>query len=203
MSGGAGVPWVGGVVLAAGASSRLGAGPPKQLLDAGGQPLVRRAAATALAAGVAELVVVVGHRAGEVAAALAGLELAVVRCRDWSAGLSASLRAGLAALSPGADAALILPCDQPFLSPALLARLLAVHAATQAPIVAPVAGGVRRGAPALFARSLFAELRSLSGDDGGRVLLARYPHRVGEVAVDDPRQLADLDTPADRLRLLG
>jgi molybdenum cofactor cytidylyltransferase len=190
------------VILAAGASSRMGR--PKQLLDWGGRPLARAAAEPALAARLAPIVAVVGAARAEVEAALADLPLQVVANPDYAAGQSTSLRAGIAALDPDADAVVVLLGDQPFVTAAIVERLVAEWHASQASIVAPVYAG-QRGNPVLFARAVFPELLAIQGDQGARSVLAADPSRIHPVAFDDPRPLADIDTLEDyeRLRVRG
>src|SRR5512141_2033997 len=103
---------VAAIVLAAGASSRMGR--PKQLLDWNGRPLVRAAAEIALAARLEPLLVVVGGAQAAVANALAGLPLQMIINPDYAAGQSTSLRAGVAALGQDVDAVVVLLGDQPF-----------------------------------------------------------------------------------------
>lgn len=188
-----------GVLLAAGAASRMGR--PKQLLDWGGRPLVRAAAEQALASGLAPLLAVVGAAAEEVMAALAGLPVTPLPCPDYAAGQSASLRAGVAALGPETAAAVVLLADQPFVTAQIIARLVAEWRTSGAPIVAPLYRGVR-GNPVLFGRAVFPELLALSGDTGARAVIAADLQRVRLVPFDDDRPLLDIDTPEeyDRLR---
>ncbi len=202
-------PPVSGIVLAAGTSSRLASGVtpeggqrnlPKQLLELGGRPLLRRVAQAALGSRLSEVVVVLGHEARQVAAALDGLEVRTVVNPDYRRGQSASVRAGLAAAAPDARAALFLPADQPLVSSRLIDRLIAAWAGCEGAIAVPVRHG-DRGAPVLFDRAYFAELAALEGDAGGRRLLPRHPAAIVEVEVDDPLELADVDTEED-LRLL-
>ena len=191
---------VSGIVLAAGASRRMDAGPPKQLRELSGEPLVRRVVKAALASRLGEVVVVLGHAAKEVAGALAGLEVPTVDNPDHRRGQSTSVRAGLAAIDPGAGAALFMPADQPLLSCRLIDRLIGTYRRDGGPIVVPTWEG-RRGSPTLFDRSLFFELERLTGDTGGRSLLPRYRASIIEVPVDDPEELADVDTESDLRRL--
>ncbi len=191
---------VAGIVLAAGTSSRLAGTVPKQLLEIGGRPLLRRAAQAALASRLAEVVVVLGHASRKVAAALEGLDVRTVENPDFRHGQSTSVRAGLAAVAPGAQAALFLPADQPWVTGRLIDRLIDEWAPVDGAIVVPTWQG-RRGAPVLFDRALFGELAALEGDVGGRVLLHLHASRVVEVEVDDPLVLADVDTEEDLKRL--
>lgn len=107
-----------GVLLAAGTSSRMGR--PKQLLEWGGRPLVRHVVQTALASRLDGLIVVIGAAAAEVRQALDGLtgQVQLVECADYAEGQAASLRAGLAALPAGAEAAVVLLVDMPLVGPA-------------------------------------------------------------------------------------
>lgn len=184
-----------GIVLAAGLSRRMGGDLPKQLLPFEGEPLVRRAARRALASRLAEVLVVVGHRGGDALAALAGLPVRVVDNPAFAEGKAASIRAGLAALSPQAAGALFIPCDQPHLDASVLDLLIAAHERNPGAVIVPVHRG-RRGAPVLFPRRLFAALARLSGDQGGRDLLRRdRPEALVGVELADPRALEDLDEP--------
>lgn len=192
--------FVGGIILAAGLSSRMGR--PKLLLDWGGRPLVRAVAETALSAHLDELVVVVGSERAATAAALAGLPLRLVVNEDYAAGQSASLRAGIAALGSTIDAALVLLGDQPFVTAAIITRLVADWRASGAAIVAPSYAG-QRGNPVLFARALFPELLAIHGDQGARGVIAADPGRVHLTPFDDAQPLADIDTPQEYERLRG
>ena len=177
-------------------------GRPKQLLDWHGRPLVRAAAETALAAGLDPLVAVVGAARAEVIAALAGLPLRIVANPSYLAGQSTSLRAGVAALGPDVDAAVVLLGDQPFVTVEIVGRIVAEWRASGAVIVAPVYAG-QRGNPVLFDRAVFADLLAIQGDQGARAVLAADPSRVRLVHFDDARPLADVDTPEDYERLLS
>lgn len=191
---------VSGVLLAAGASSRFAGPRPKQLALFEDEPLVRRAARTALASRLRELIVVVGFAPAMVREALTGLSLRVVENPDFRAGQTGSLATGLAAIDPAARAALVLPCDQPLLTADDLDRMIAAYESSAPPIVLPRAPR-RRGAPALFDHTLFGDLARLEGDSGGRQLFERFADRIVEVELSDPRVLEDVDTPADLRRL--
>ena len=188
---------VAGIVLAAGESSRFGQ--PKQLLDWCGQPLVRRAAETALSAGLAPVVVVTGAHGAEVQRALEGLPVTLAHNPDWAAGQSTSLIQGLRALPETAGAAVFLLADQPFVSERLLEALIETHCQTLAPVIAPLVDG-RRANPLLFDRATFPGLLALQGDVGGRAVAAHYPITYLEWL--DRRLAEDIDTPEDYRRLL-
>jgi molybdenum cofactor cytidylyltransferase len=186
------------VVLAAGGSTRFSQ--PKQLLDWGGEPLVRHVVKTVLAAAVNQVVVVVGHRAEEVRAALAGLPVIVVVNPNWDYGLSTSVRSGLEAAAPGWGAALFVQADQPLLTAAVINALIQRHRETLAPIVYPSFHG-QRGTPTLFDRALAGELLAVEGDRGGSALLPKYRDRAQAVPVDNGGILEDIDTEDDYQRL--
>lgn len=185
---------VGAIILAAGGSVRMGR--PKQLLPIGGQSMVRRVTEAVCGAGLAQVVVVVGAHAEAVTQALAGLPVEIIVNQAWAAGLSTSMRMGLRALRPEVQAALLVLADQPALSPDLLKTLVVRYRATKARIVAPCFQG-QRGNPVLFDRALFAELLAVTGDQGGRAVIARHGDEVERVEVGEAAALLDVDTRRD------
>lgn len=193
---------VSGILLAAGASSRFAGPRPKQLALFDGEPLVRRAASAALASRLRELIVVVGFAPVMVRDALSGLRLRVVENPDFRDGRAGSLTTGLAAIDPTARAVLVLPCDQPLLTASDFDRMIVAYESSGPPIVLPRAPR-RRGAPALFDRTLFGDLAGLQGDDGGRLLFDRFADGIVDVELSDPRVLQDVDTRDDLRRLEG
>jgi molybdenum cofactor cytidylyltransferase len=182
------------VVLAAGTSSRMGR--QKLLLPMGeGRPLVRLSVERVLAGGLDDVVVVLGRDADRVAGALSGLAIRPVVNPRYAEGQSTSLRAGLDAIMPGTEAVVVALGDQPLPDPGLIGRMVAAFRETRRPVVVPrYRDG--RGNPVLFAAALFDELRAVTGDQGGRGVIAAEPGRVAEVAVDAPMP-ADVDTWAD------
>ncbi|MBK3398399.1 MULTISPECIES: nucleotidyltransferase family protein [Methylobacterium] len=187
---------VGTVLLAAGRGTRFGAS-PKLLSVLDGKPLVRHAAEAAVQAGLGPVVAVLGHAGAQVREALAGLPLTIVDNPDYAAGLSTSLRAGLAALPEAVTGAIVLLGDMPRVGSGLPVRLAeAFRAAPVAPAaVVPVKDG-RRGNPVLLNRRLLsAGIAGLTGDRGAGPLLARRDD-VLELAVDEAGVLIDVDTPA-------
>jgi molybdenum cofactor cytidylyltransferase len=188
---------IAGVILAAGGAQRMQQ--PKQALIWRGQPLVHHVARAALEADLDPVVVVTGSAAGQVEAAVGGLPVQVVNNPDWQTGQSSSVKTGLRALPAQTGAAVFLLADQPQIPAELIARLVETHAATLSPLVAPLVQG-QRANPVLMDRATFADLFSLSGDQGGRALFARYP--VQWVPWHDPAVLQDIDTPEDYQRLL-
>lgn len=185
----------GAVVLAAGRSERMGR--PKQLLVLDGEPLVRRAARAAVEAGLWPVVVVVGDRADEVRAALAGLPVATVANLDFARGMAGSLRRGLSRLAecaPDAAGVLVLTCDQPRVTAEHLVRLAEAAREKDKAIAASAYAGAL-GVPAFFSAPVLPELRALQGDQGARGVIASDLLRVA--AVPFPGGELDVDTPED------
>jgi molybdenum cofactor cytidylyltransferase len=187
-------PLVSAVVLAAGRSTRMGA--PKLLLPVEGRAMVERVVAAAAESAAADTVVVVGSEAAAVSAALGGHPVRIVVNPDHEQGMSTSLRAGLSAVPPGYDAVLFVLGDQPFVTPAVIDRLIRRFAETGAGIVRPLAGG-GPAHPVLMASRYFPEIQALDGDVGAREILARHPEDVAYIELEDPRSTLDVDTPAD------
>jgi molybdenum cofactor cytidylyltransferase len=188
-----------GIVLAAGRGARMGS--PKQLLELDGRPLLQHVIDAAAAAPLEGVIVVLGHEAERVAAALdlpAGVVVvANPRHRD---GQSTSLRAGLGHAPGGAAAALVLLGDQPEVRTDAIAALVEAHAVSDAPILRAAYRG-RAGHPVVLDRSIWPDVAALRGDAGARALIAAGagPVALVEVGGDAPQ---DIDTPEDHRRLL-
>lgn len=187
---------VAAVLLAAGRSTRMA--PRNKLLveDASGAPMVARAADALLASRARPVIVVTGHDEARLRAALAGRDgLRFVRAEDYAQGLSASLRAGLAAVPPGAEGAVVALGDMPLVDGALVDRLLdAFDPEEGRAIVQPAHGGVG-GNPVLWARGFFAEMMALTGDTGAKPLLARHADALHLLEAGGDAVLRDFDTP--------
>ena len=192
-------PRVAAVVLAAGQSSRMGSN--KLLADLKGQPMIRRSVAAMRQA--ADLTVVVtGRDAGEIGKALDGLPVMLVHNAHFAEGMSTSLRAGIEALPPDTDVAVIALGDMPLVSPEVARRLIAAYnPAEHRSVCVPVFKGTR-GNPVLWGRQHFEALKGMSGDRGARALLDQLADDVVEVAMADEAVLLDADTPEalERLR---
>lgn len=181
-----------GLILAAGAGSRFDGG-VKLLARLGGRPLVERAIVAMCAHDALERVVIVlGAHADELRAAVRFGRAEPVVCRDWAAGMSASLQAGMAALG-GAGAARVLVTlgDSPTLTPAVIARLLA------APAPARATYDGRPGHPVVLGPAQLAAVPSLRGDQGARILL----RDAALVECGDLASGVDVDTAGDLARL--
>lgn len=185
---------VAGLLLAAGAGSRMGG--PKALLELDGEPLVQRGIRLLREGGCAPVVVVVGAAADEVRGSCDGAT--VVEAPDWASGMAASLRAGLAALT--ADACVVALVDQPLVTAEAVRRLQAAHGAGARAAVASYAGRARN--PVLLDRSTWADVAvRATGDEGARAWLREHAELVVEVDCTDTGSPDDLDTPQDLARL--
>lgn len=188
-------PSVAAILLAAGASTRLGQ--PKQLISIDGETLLRRTARFAAEAGCSPIFVVLGHQADRMREELDGLDAIPLLNRDWPEGMGSSLRCGVRAvlgLSPQPSAVLLLVCDQPRLSAHHLRALLARHASAGASVTAS-AYARRAGVPAVFAPPLFPDLLHSHGDRGARDLIRSHAHHLQ--ALPWPEGEFDLDLPED------
>jgi molybdenum cofactor cytidylyltransferase len=188
------------IVLAAGRSTRLGRS--KQLLPLGGLPLLAHVLRNAAAANLDEVVLVLGHNATTIAGAVGDWGQRIVVNPDYAAGQSTSLRAGLAALDPRSEAAIVLLGDQPQVTRPIIDAITDTYRATGGPIVLPTYGG-DRGNPVLFARLLFPELARLTGDEGARSLLATHAAEVVPIPVSDSPPPRDVDTEEDYAALVA
>jgi molybdenum cofactor cytidylyltransferase len=194
-------PAVAAVVLAAGRSRRMA--PLNKLLvtDRAGTPMIRRVVDAALASRAAPVLVVLGHQADQVEAALTGRPVRFVHAPDYAEGLSASLRAGIGAVPPEAAGAIVLLGDMPLVGPHIIDRLLAAFDPEEGrSIILPTFRG-KQGNPMVWGRSHFAAIQAVNGDVGARHVAAGLADRVTEVEVADDAVLRDFDT-ADALNTL-
>jgi CTP:molybdopterin cytidylyltransferase MocA len=191
---------VAAIVLAAGASRRLGQ--PKQLLMLDGETLLARSVRLANEAGAAPVLVVLGANSELIGSAIPAGSATVVMNENWEQGIASSIHAGLKALDPAESdvgGVLILACDQPRLSAEHLRELIqSLAGQRETSIVASAYAGVH-GIPAVFPREAFPHLLALSGDKGARALLMQPPCPLialafegGEVDIDRPDDLEQL-----------
>lgn len=190
------------VILAAGTSRRMGR--PKQLLEWRGQPLVVHAVKAAVDSRADQVIIVLGAHQQQIQAALAGAfdwhrgRVRVVNNPAWADGQSTSVLAALQALPDECQAVMFLPVDQPGLPSSLLRRMWRLWRQGY-DRVAPQVDGQLRGAPAIFDRRFWPQLRKLTGDQGARPLLRTDRESIAPVTVRE-EWLADIDTPEDWMR---
>ena len=194
-------PRIAAVVLAAGQSRRMGA-LNKLLIEVDGESMVRRVAAAALASKAAPAVVVTGHQAERVRAALDGLDLTFAHNPDYAEGMSSSLLCGIEALDPPLDGAVVCLGDMPRTSAALIDRLIAGFNPLEGRAIGVPTYRGKRGNPVLWAARYFGEIRNLSGDVGARHLIGNHADAVYEIESPDHSVTIDVDTP-EALDALG
>ena len=194
---------VAAIVLAAGASRRMGPDVNKLLLPLGGEPMVRRVVRRAVEAGLTPVVIVVGHDAARVRAALDGLPCAFAENAEYVGPASSSLHAGVRVLheTPVA-AAVVLLGDMPHVSVAMLQALaMSLSGGAGAAISRYAPAGVI-GPPLGFRRELWPQLLAVHGEGAGRAVALANPDAAAWH--DWPAQaLDDVDTPAEYEALAG
>ena len=182
------------LLLAAGQSRRMG-GPNKLLAEIDGVPMVTRVAQRLLAARARPIIAVLGNQAEMVDAALGKLPVERVRNPEFAAGLSTSLKRGIAALPPDLDGVIICLGDMPLISGRHLDRLIAAFNPLEGrAIIVPTRRG-KRGNPVLWSKRFFPEMAELAGDVGAKHLIGEHSELVAEVEMDDDAVLVDIDTP--------
>ena len=193
-----------GLVLAAGRSSRMGTAKASLPLDAA-DTFLTRIVRTFIAAGVDDVVVVVGHDAEAIAGAFgaSGLPARFVVNRDYDRGQLSSLVAGLGVVDrPGVEAALVTLVDVPLVSAATVRAVIERYRRTGAPIVRPTSGD-RHGHPLLVDRSLFDALRAADPAEGPKPVVRAHASAAGDLPVADEGAFVDVDTVEEYERLLS
>jgi CTP:molybdopterin cytidylyltransferase MocA/SAM-dependent methyltransferase len=187
-----------GLVLAAGAGSRFGGG--KLLAPIGGRPILQHVLDALAAAGVGDVVVVLGREAGAIEAAIDWRTERRVVNPDPERGLSSSLAVGFETIGPDAGSVLVALGDQPLVSVQVIRSLLDAPVDTSRPIVVPAYPDERGRNPVLVRRAAFPIVAEASGDRGLGPVIAAHPDLVAEIPVDGANP--DVDTPADHARAI-
>ena len=185
---------VAAIVLAAGQSTRMAPYHKLLVADRGGKTMIARTVDNVLASGARPILVVVGHRADDIKAALGGRPVTYVSAADYASGLSASLKAGITAVPPEATGALVCLGDMPLVTGRMIDRVIAGFDSDEGRgIVVPVHQG-KIGNPILWDRRFFPDILALSGDSGARKLLDSHAEAVAEIDLGDDAVLRDFDT---------
>jgi molybdenum cofactor cytidylyltransferase len=187
------------ILLAAGESRRMGEF--KQLLTFAGKTFVECCADHLLAAPVDELIVVTGHREADVRRALGSRPLRVVYNADYRDGMSSSVKCGVAAVSPAADAVLVALADQPQIAPATIKCVIAEYERHASLIVIPTYQG-RNGHPVLIDLRLRNELLTFDASQGLRQVVHAHAADVAHIEVTTDTVLTDFDCPEDYRRVM-
>ncbi len=193
------------IILAAGSSSRMEKQQHKLLLPLGNRPVIAHVLEAALASQAQPILVILGHQAEQVRSALTSLPtnnktLFFIENPHYKQGMSTSLHTGLQAIqqinreaSATIDGVLILLGDQPLITAQVIDTLIAARDATEKQIVAAMYNG-KRGNPVIFGARLFPELMTVTGDEGGRSVLAQHREDVANIEIGDPLANSDVDT---------
>ena len=189
-------PHIAVVVLAAGLSRRWG-DDNKLAAHIDGQAMVARSVDVALGASARPVIVVLGHEAELVRTALADLPVTFQFAPDYASGMAASLKAGIAAVPPECDGALVCLGDMPWVRPETLDYLIGTFDLGGRDLALVPTYRGEWGNPMLIGRTMFGDIARLSGDRGAKSLLAGVPARVREIPVDDPAILRDVDQPSE------
>ena len=187
-------PMIAAIVLGAGRSRRMA--PHNKLLvtDKAGKPMIARVVDNVLSSNARPVMVVTGHQAEQVEHALGGRPVRYVHAEDYAEGLSASLKAGIAAVPPECAAAVVCLGDMPLVTGRMIDRLISMYDPTEGRlIVLPTFRG-KQGNPMLWDRRFFAEILAISGDSGARFLVGKHTEFVCEVEMADDAVLRDFDT---------
>jgi molybdenum cofactor cytidylyltransferase len=185
---------VGGLLLAAGGSTRFGS--PKQLFEFQGKTLLRRAAEAIIGSGCSPIVVVLGANVDGSLDEISDLDVHPVVNSEWQTGMSSSIRAGLDELmnlEPDLDAVLFTLMDQPFITAGHLVQFVERFRNERPPIVASEYDNIT-GVPALFSRELFDELFKLGGEKGARGLIRNH-EPLSTISLEEAA--ADVDNLSD------
>ena len=185
---------VAGVVLAAGESRRMGQ--LKALLPFGPRTVIEQVLQPLLDADLSEVAVVLGHRAGEIAAVLEPLPVRLLYNADYRLGMTSSVQVALRSLDPVPDAYLLALVDQPQIGLQVIQRLLAAHARTRKGLVIPVWQG-KRGHPLLLAAAYRTAVLALGPDQGLNVVTRGFPHDTLELPIETDDVLRDMDYRED------
>jgi molybdenum cofactor cytidylyltransferase len=185
---------VAALVLAAGRSRRMAPLNKLMVADKSGHAMIARVVDNALASRARPVLVVTGHERERVEEALAGRPVLMTHAESYSEGLSASLKAGIAALPPDVEGALVMLGDMPLVSPAMLDRIVAAFDPEEGrAIIQPTFRG-KQGNPVLWGREFFEEILSITGDVGARHLTGHHGDRLFNVEMADDGVLRDFDT---------
>jgi len=189
------------IILAAGASRRMGR--PKLLLPYGSRTFVRHAAETAVASICRPILVVLGAYANQLEKEIDDLPVRSVMNERWADGIGSSIQAGVTTLNgcdraESIDALVLMLCDQPYVTPAVINDLVMAYHLNGKGIVASEYNDTL-GVPALFGREYFVELATICGAVGAKQIIAEHASDV--VPVPFPRGMTDIDTPEDYRKL--
>ncbi len=174
-------------------------GRSKQLLPLGPKPVIRHCLDSVIAAGITDIVVVLGAGSEEIKAAISGLPVRTMINGDPASDMAGSVRLGLRQVAPDSSGVLVCLSDHPLVSPATISAIVHAHHAFTAHVIIPAYHG-RRGHPTLFPREVIGDIvRSATLRD----VITAHADTVRTLEVDDEGVVQDLDTPEDYERARG
>ena len=182
-------PTIAAVVLAAGRSRRMAPHNKLLIADKTGKPMIARVVDNVLSSNARPVLVVLGHMAEQVEHALGGRPVRYVHAADYAEGLSASLKAGIAAVPAECSAALVCLGDMPLVTGRMIDRLLSAYDPDEGRLIVLPAFHGKQGNPMLWDRRFFPEILQISGDFG-RALPGGQAHGVGGRGRDGGRRRA-------------
>ena len=181
------------VLLAAGRSERMGRN-NKLLLNVDGIPLVRKSAINILNSDVTSMTVVTGFDENKIVNALSGLNVNFVKNINFREGLSSSLKAGLANITPTPSAVIICLADMPKIQPEHINQLIENFDPLKGwEICIPTNNG-KRGNPVLIGSRFFPYIFETSGDFGAKQVMKRHSDKIVEVEIGTSDIHFDIDT---------
>jgi molybdenum cofactor cytidylyltransferase len=185
---------IGIIILAAGSSSRFG--DIKQLSFYQDKTFINHAVSIAKEV-VKKVIVVLGANAEKVKEEIRSNDVAFIFNKYWEEGMASSIRSGLGSflqMNPDAEAAILMVCDQPFVSSELLNAMIKKHLQTGKQIIAS-AYQETVGTPVLFGKIFFPDLLDLRGQSGAKKIIEQ--HRDSIITVAFPLGYVDIDTKED------
>lgn len=185
------------LVMAAGGSRRFGG--LKQLVELQGKSLLRRTVETAINIVDNRVIVVLGVKAKKLEREIKDYDVQIAENQNWENGIASSIRTGIDALPEDCNGALILFCDQPFVTDVHLQKLINTWNQDQEKIVSS-RYDESFGVPAIFPRKYFAEMLKLTGDNGAKSLMLKYQRQT--VSVDLLEAVFDIDTQTDLIEAI-
>jgi len=191
-------PKLAAVILAAGCSSRMGQFKPR--LPLGNGSAIEHTIAAFQSAGIADIIVVTGHRGRELAGVLEGQGVNCVFNPNYDSGMYSSIIVGIEVSSPETEAVFIHPADIPLVRCSTITKLAAAYKTNRASVTYPVFRN-RRGHPPLISQTVFPHIVGSKPGDGLRGVLRRFEGQSATVSVLDEGIHLDMDTPADYARM--
>jgi molybdenum cofactor cytidylyltransferase len=188
------MPRIAAVVLSAGESSRMGR--PKALLPIEGETFIGRIVGSLKRTQVGKILVVLGHNAGPLAAAIGALPVEILINPNYQLGQLSSLQVAVRTLlpDPDCDGMLVHLVDHPYIDASLVDRMIRQFYESKKDIVVPRCRG-KRGHPVLFSRQLFGELLDAPMDQGAKAVVNAHGDATLEIETDDEGITVDIDTP--------